>query len=150
MKKSLIYKIICILVLIAICAIMMVIGRGHTIYFDNKTYEKNGKTISSYNRATVIVKGEEIDKLAKNERTMVTTLGQSFTYTVKIRKEKNDDEKEYVFKLKLPYNMDGIILNIPAMVENLSQDEYLEEFVPKVEEVQEEETVNTDEFNFAG
>lgn len=149
-KNKLVYKILCVLVLIVICAIMMIIGRGHTIYFDNKTYENNGKKIESFSRATVFVKGKEIDKLANNERAMEVTLGQNFRYEVKVRKEKNGEEKSYVFNIKLPYNMDGIILNIPAMVEGLPQSEYLTEFIPKIETVVEEETVNTDEFNFEG
>ena len=48
--------------------------------------------------------------------------------------------------VKLPYNMDGIILNIPALLEELPQDAYLTEFIPAPEEETEEETV-TDEMD---
>ena len=36
-KQNLLYPILAVLVLVIIAAVMMVIGRGHTVYFDNKT-----------------------------------------------------------------------------------------------------------------
>ena len=38
-KKGLVIRLTALAVVIAIAATMMVIGRGHTIYFDNKTIE---------------------------------------------------------------------------------------------------------------
>ena len=34
-KKTLLIRILAVLVLVVIAAVMMVIGRGHTVYFDN-------------------------------------------------------------------------------------------------------------------
>ena len=36
-KKTLIYRVAAFLVIMAIAAVMFVIGRGHTVYFDNKS-----------------------------------------------------------------------------------------------------------------
>ena len=43
--------------------------------------------------------------------------------------------------------MDGIILNLPAMLGGASEDVYLEEFIPApVEEEETEDVIVTDEF----
>ena len=38
-KRTLFFRIGAIVILLAIAAVMMVIGRGHTVYFDNKKLE---------------------------------------------------------------------------------------------------------------
>ena len=43
-KRTLFFRIGAIVILLAIAAVMMVIGRGHTVYFDNKKLEYNGET----------------------------------------------------------------------------------------------------------
>ena len=43
-KRSLLFRIGAIAVLVLIAACMMVVGRGHTVYFDNKAIEDQGKT----------------------------------------------------------------------------------------------------------
>ena len=37
---------------------MMVIGRGHTVYMDNKTIEYDGQTYNSFYKVDVYVDGE--------------------------------------------------------------------------------------------
>ena len=44
-KRALLFQIGTIVILLAICAVMMVIGRGHTVYLDNKPLEYEGKKI---------------------------------------------------------------------------------------------------------
>ena len=43
-KRSLVIRICAVLVLILIAACMMVVGRGHTVYLDNKSIEYDGRT----------------------------------------------------------------------------------------------------------
>ena len=43
-KRTLFFRLGAIAILLAIAAVMMVIGRGHTVYFDNKKLEVNGET----------------------------------------------------------------------------------------------------------
>ena len=40
-KRRWLFRIGMILLLVAVAACMMIIGRGHTVYFDNKTIEVN-------------------------------------------------------------------------------------------------------------
>ena len=42
--RRLVIRVAAVLVLIIIGIIMSIIGRGHTIYLDNKTLEYNGQT----------------------------------------------------------------------------------------------------------
>ena len=42
--RRLIIRIAAVLVLVVIGVIMSIIGRGHTIYLDNKTLEYDGQT----------------------------------------------------------------------------------------------------------
>ena len=60
-KRRLIFPTLMVLLLAAIAACMMVIGRGHTVYLDNKTLEDyNGQTCKAFDRVVVTVKGEEV------------------------------------------------------------------------------------------
>ncbi len=52
-----------VLVLIAIAAWMFVIGRGHTVYFDSKALEYNGKTAEAPYKMEVYVNDERVAKL---------------------------------------------------------------------------------------
>ena len=80
--RRLIIRIAAVLVLVVIGVIMSIIGRGHTIYLDNKTLEYDGQT----------------------------------------------------YKIPVPKNMDGVILNIPGYLAGLPQEAYITEFVPAVTE----------------
>ena len=42
--RRLVIRVAAVLVLIIVGIIMSIIGRGHTIYLDNKTLEYNGQT----------------------------------------------------------------------------------------------------------
>ena len=67
-KRSLVIRICAVLVLILIAACMMVIGRGHTVYLDNKTLEYGGQTYPAPYKVTVTVRGEQVAKLYVKER----------------------------------------------------------------------------------
>ena len=43
-NRRLIFQLAAVVVLIAIAYAMTIIGRGHTVYLDNKKLEYNGKT----------------------------------------------------------------------------------------------------------
>ncbi len=139
-KRMLLFRLGTVLVLAAICACMMVIGRGHTVYIDNKTLEYEGQTYEACYRATVYVNGEKLTKLGKRERGMATNIGQSFEMTLGIMEKKGDEEKPVDVRIQLPYSMDGIIVNVPGYLAGLPQDAWLTEFVsvPSEAEMQEE------------
>ena len=117
------------------------IGRGHTVYFDNKKLEVNGETYDTPYKVCVYVGDERVAKLYDKERGMATWIGQNFEMTLEITQEKGGDETTETYQIKLPYNMDGIVINIPGFLAGLDQDAYISQFVP----VATEETTTEDE-----
>ncbi len=145
-NKTWLYRIGALVILLAICVVMFIIGRGHTIYLDNKTIEYNGEEITALHKITVNVNGERIAKLSKKDRGMATCMGQKFEMELVVVKEKGDDEVTIPVTLTLPYNMDGIVINLPAYLEGLPEEAYMSEFVSIATTEEEEEEVVTDEF----
>ena len=146
-KKRLLIRILAIAVVIGVAVTMFIIGRGHTVYFDNKDLEADGTEYKSYYQIEVFVDDVSVCKLRSGERGMVSTMGQDFTMVLHITPEKDGKKVGSAVTLKLPYNMDGIILNLPAMLGGASEEVYLEEFIPApVEEEETEDVIVTDEF----
>ncbi|MDO4273075.1 MAG: hypothetical protein Q4D16_05340 [Eubacteriales bacterium] len=143
-KKTILIRVLAVLVLLLIAAAMMVIGRGHTVYFDNVETEYEGKTYTTPYRIDVYVKEERAAKLKADERGMASWMGANFKMTVEITENKGDEPTTRELAVKLPQNMDGIILNMPALLADLPEEAYLSEFVQTVVEEPEEEPVDTD------
>ena len=76
--RRLVIRVAAVLVLIIIGIIMSIIGRGHTIYLDNKTLEYNGQTYKAPYKVTIYVGDEQLTKLYDKERGSTTCLGQTF------------------------------------------------------------------------
>ena len=108
-----------VIILLALAAAMMVIGRGHTLYFDNVALEYEGQTYESPYKVKVEVKGEQVANLHAKDRGTSIWIGQNFKMMVDVTEEKGGQEQRYAVNLKLPYNMDGIIINIPAVMAGL-------------------------------
>ena len=151
-KRRLAFRLGAIALLVVIAACMMVIGRGHTVYVDNKSIDFDGETFAPYYRATVYVNGERLSKLQPKERTSATNIGQSFSMTLELIKEKGGETETVDVFLKLPYNMDGIIVNIPGYMAGLPQDAWMSEFVstPTEAEMQDEALPGEEEDVLAG
>ncbi len=148
-RKRLLIRLAAVALCVALGAAMMVIGRGHTIYLDNKTLEDyQGQEYKSFERVNITVPGEdEVIKLAKRERDMATCMGQSFHMTVEIIEKKGDQPRVEEIDLKLPYSMDGIIVNLPALLAGLPEEAWMTEFIPAPEpEDSSEEPSIGDEF----
>ena len=79
---------------------------------------------------------------------MATWIGQNFKVTFEITPEKGADAKTYEYELKLPYNWDGIVLNVPGLIAGLPEAAYQSEFVSLAVEAPsaEDEEIITDEF----
>ena len=143
---SILFKVGTVVVLLAIAAVMFVVGRGHTVYFDNKKLEYNGTTYDTPYKVCVYVNDERVAKLYDKERGMATWIGQNFEMTLEITQEKGGDETTETYQITLPYNMDGIVINLPGFLAGLDQDAYITEFVP----VATEETDTTGEEELPG
>lgn len=147
-KQNLLYPILAVLVLVIVAAVMMVIGRGHTVYFDNKTLELNGESYKAPYKVEIVVGGETVAKLNARERGVATCTGQTMRATLIITQEKKGAEETMDVEIKLPYSIDSFVLNLPGYLAGLSQEDYLTEFVPVVVETEAtEETV--DEFGLS-
>jgi len=149
-KRTLLFQLGAVLLLIIIAGIMMMIGRGHTVYMDNVTMDYNGQTYESFYKVEVYVDGERIGKLYDKERAMSVNIGQTFDVSFEVTPNKGDSVMVYNVSLSLPYNMDGIVINLPTYLAGLSEDAFLSEFVSKVEETEAEEETTVDEFGIGG
>ena len=133
--KTLLIRLAALAFCVVLGAAMMVIGRGHTIYLDNKTLEGyNGQDYKAFERVVVTVKDEQVAKLGKRERGAATWMGQNFKMTLEITENKGDDPKIQEVSIQLPYGVDGIVINLPAYLAGLPEDAWYSEFVPMVEE----------------
>ena len=146
--RRLLFQIGSVLILLAIAACMMVIGRGHTVYFDNKKLEYEGTTYEPPYKVTVYVGGEQVAKLNAKERGMATTIGQNFEMELKIMEVKGGDETRETYRFKLPRNLDGIVVNLPGYLAGLPEEAWMSEFVPVATEssAEDEEVPGGDEF----
>ena len=145
--RKILFRVGTVVVLLAIAACMMVIGRGHTLYFDNKKLEYEGQTYDAIRRINVFVGDEQVAKLSKKERGMATFTGQSFKFNIEVVREKGGDSEFYDFAVNVPYGQDGVVVNLIGMIEGLPQDAWMSEFVPVATEETEEEPAEGDEFD---
>ena len=154
-KRQILFRAGALLIVLLIAAVMFIIGRGHTVYFDNKTAEYNGQEYEAFHKVVVTVDGEQVAKLGKRDRGMADTMGQNFVMTLEITDEKGAQPHSHKVSMSLPYSMDGIIINIPELMAGLPADAYLSEFVVAPVEETESETAEGedelgDEFGIGG
>ena len=147
--RKVLFRVGTVAVLLAIAACMMVIGRGHTVYFDNKKLEYNGQTLDTYRRINVFVNGEQVAKLSAKERGMASFTGQSITFELEVTKQKGDDPENFTYTLKVPYGQDGTVVNLPGLLADLPREAWMSEFIPAptVEEDEEPVPGEGDEFD---
>ncbi len=146
-KRQLLFRAAAIVLVIALAVIMFIIGRGHTIYFDNKSAEFDGKEYRSFYKVEVIKDKEKVAKLSEEDRGMADLMGQTLTMTIEITDEKGREPHAHKVSMPIPYNMDGIVINLPELMAGLPADAYMSEFVPIASaEDEEDEEVVIDEF----
>ena len=145
-KRSWLIRIAFVLVLVLIAVLMLRIGRGHTVYFDNRAVDKGGQSVEAPYKITVYVNGEQISKLYDKERCMVTNIGDSLELTVEVMQQKGGSETTETYKLTLPHSIDSVIINLPAYMAGLPEEAYLEEFIPAPSaDLDDEEVPNTED-----
>ena len=146
-KRQFIFRTAAIILILILAAIMFIIGRGHTIYFDNKSAEYEGKKYNAYYKVAVIKDKEKVAKLSDDERGMTDLMGQTLSMTLEITDEKGQDPHSHKVSMPIPYGIDGVVINIPELMAGLPQQAYMSEFVPMTtEEEDTDEEVVTDEF----
>lgn len=150
-KRKLLFRVGAILIILVIAACMFVIGRGHTVYFDNKETSYNGQTIEPFYKVTVTVGDQKPAKLSKGDRGMADIMGQTLSMTIEITDAEGDQPHAHKVSMGVPYNMDGIMINIPALMQGLPQDAYMSEFIIETPDTgSTDEEIVTDEFDMGG
>lgn len=134
-NKSLIYKIILVLVLVVISFVMIYIGRGHTLYFDNVGYNILGEDIAGADvkapyRIKVFVKGKEVADLKDGDRGMGIWIGPKAHIELEVTKEKGVGPERIKYDLPLPRRYDGVVINLVGLLNVEPYDFYVSEFVP--------------------
>lgn len=79
---------------------------------------------------------------------MTTCIGQKVEMSLEITQKKGGEEEVKNITISLPYNMDGIAINLPAYLAGLPEEAYLSEFQPAPDQPEEDESDEavTDEF----
>lgn len=145
-NKTLGIRLAVLLVILAIAAVMFVIGRGHTVYFDNKTATHEDTEYTAFYRVNVFVNGEQVAKnLGKRDRGMATCIGQHFSMELEIIRNKGEEAVRTEYSFALPYDWDGIIVNLPEIVAGLPPEVYQSQFIPTAPVNDEEEVVPGDD-----
>ena len=149
--KAIGIRIGAVVLLLLVAAAMLVIGRGHTIYPENKTFEYEGKSYEAFYKVTIWDGAEKVGKLKARDRGQVTCIGQTLELVLDIEREEGDSVERIPITVKLPYSIDNLMINVPALVAGLPQDVFMDEFIITVEEPEEEETPGGgDEFGIGG
>ena len=148
--RRLVFQLLLLLILVAIGGVMMFIGRGHTVYFDNKSTDYQGQTYEAPYKIEIHLgnnaENKALSKLYDNERASADQIGQKITVTLVITREKGGDEEAPVtYTIDLPYGMDGPIINLPAYLAGLPEEAYLSEFIPVITDEPEETVPNGDD-----
>ena len=146
-KKRFFIRLATVLVLIGIAVLMYFLGRGHTVYFDNKKLDDNGTTYDTPYKVEVYIGGERVAKLYDKERGSSICIGANFKMELKVTQEKGGTETEETYSIKLPYDKDGLIVNLPGLMAGLPEDAWMSEFISTEEAQPEDEEVVTDEFS---
>ena len=138
--KIIVTAIVSILLGAAFVLALILFGMNVQRNFDNKTAESGGTEYSAFQRVEVYVNGERAAKLSKRDRGMATWIGQHFKMELEVTANKGDEPKVIPVSIRLPYSLDGIVVNLPELVAGLPQEVWQSEFVPMVtvEDVDEE------------
>lgn len=146
-KRTFLIRAAALFVVVLVAAVMFIVGRGHTIYLDNRTVEYNGQSYKGPYKVEVYINGEKVAKLYDKERGMADWMGQNLKMVLGITQEKGGEEKMTTVTMKLPYSMDGVVINLSALLSGLPEETYLSEFVSMATEAETaDEEIVTDEF----
>lgn len=150
-SKAFWYRLGSLALILIIAVLMFIVGRGHTLYVDNKTFETPAGTFEALYRTDVYVSesSDEMQQLSARERSAFKFMGQTATLNIEYRTVRNGEKKQAVYKLRVPYGLDGIVINVPALLAGKGPDIYMYEFVSvsDVAPAADAETVVTDEFS---
>ncbi len=147
-NRSFLFKAGAVLLLTLIAAVMMIIGRSHVIFLDDKAIEVDGVSVPAKYSIYISVNGSKPQEIFARERAQEKIMGQKMKIDLTYINKKNSfDEIKFSYKAKVPYSMDTVIVNLPLLIEGYDQSKWMTEYVieQKIEETS--EPVITDEFS---
>lgn len=149
-KRALIFRLGSVLLLIIIAIVMMIIGRGHNIYLDNKTFEYEGNEYQAPYLIVAEAKNNEAQEAFKRDRVALTCMGPKIKINFTIQDVKNGDKKTATVVFKIPFSLDDVVINLPAYFSGLPEDVWMTEFVSlaTTDDASAYEEVVLDEFAF--
>lgn len=139
MKKTrkILFSLALVAVLIVISVLCFILGRGHTVYLDNKTIGN----YNAYQFIEISYKGKDVSILGKEERTVVSVIGQKCTLDLVVTEKRGSMDEEKTITVELPYDMNDIVINLNAYLDGADEATYLTEFVSLMPAATQEETV---------
>ena len=129
-SKNILYKLLLVIALVCVCFVMIYIGRGHTLYFDNKDMEINGTMINAPYKTKVFIKGKEVANLSSGDRGMGIWIGPTAKLVLEVTDVKGGDKSEKSYSIPLPRKYDGVVINLVGLMNGAEYDNYISEFVP--------------------
>ena len=84
-KRRILFASGLIAILVGIAIVCLIIGRGHSVFFDNKSID--GTQHESYAFIDLFYKGEKVTSLGKAERAAITLTGQKITVEVSTKRK---------------------------------------------------------------
>ena len=79
---------------------------------------------------------------------MGEVMGQKLSMTVEITDSEGASPHAHKVNMSIPYNMDGITINVPALMAGMPEEAYLSEFIIEVPDTGDtDEEIVTDEFD---
>lgn len=150
-KRQTLFIIGAILLLIGIAVWMLMIGRGHIIYIDNKTIEYNGTEYKALNLVELSAKGNKSQEAFARDRIQFVCVGQKLKIDYEATMKKTSLPEEGVLEMKIPYSWDAVVINLPAYFAGLPEEVWFTEFiqVPSTDLSANEEII-LDEFSTSG
>lgn len=123
------FQLVAVILILVLAVVMFVIGRQHTVLLDNKTIEHDGKSYPAFSIVEVKINKEDSIELAARDRDKADVMGQRHKITVTYT-DKFFEEHEVVKKFKVPIGYDMVLISIPALVADLGQSIWLQQFIP--------------------
>jgi hypothetical protein len=123
------FQLAAVVVILVIAVVMFIIGRQHTILLDNKTIEHEGKSYAAFSIVTVEVNKEGELELAARDRDKAEVMGQRHKIRV-VYTDNTFQEHELVHKFKVPIGQDMVLISIPALVAQLDEAIWLQDYFP--------------------
>lgn len=130
-----------LLVLAALCALLAVVGRGHSVYLDNKEIAYEGQTYACPYKLTISAKGKQVAKIYEDERGETACMGQTLRLEVRVMQTKGGAEETHTFTVRIPYGEDGMIVNVNGLLAGLPPEACMEPFTPAGQQPAEDSTV---------